>query len=225
MSMSISFRRQRSRAFTFTEIIVVLVILVILISLGVGGWKAVVGASSVEAAQNLCSSVIGRAREEAMSVRKSRGVLFFERDGQILMASVYPDDPLTRPGQLEMVDDSELKPLQNGIGALFINNDAPRYRIPGVILFGGHGQVLIRDYAVRPNGKLGKLMRLDQQPPPSATAPTTYTHLGVTLYELNRLAGVPAAQRDRWLDTKGHSLFVNRYSGTLVEGRGAEEQP
>ena len=209
-------RRPHFGGFTLTELIVVLVIIVILITIGAAGWNLLVGSSSVEAAQNITSAFLSRTREEALAHRKARGVIFFARDEQMFMAAVYHDDPTGRPAQIETVPESDLEPIPTGVHVRFINNGTPRYIMPGVILFDSYGQVSIKPYTIRPDGNLGKLMRLDPAVPD--TTPR-FSSLGITLYEFQRYARIPEAERDKWLDQKGRSLFVNRYSGTLVQGR------
>jgi len=202
-----------SRGFTLTELLVVLVIIAIMISIGIGGWNLLIGSKSVESAQSLTSAVLGRAREEALAVRKSRGVLFFERDAQVYMATVVQDDPAGKPAQLELAADSTIEPLQSGVNCRFISNGVPRYFSPGVLLFDGYGQVSIRAFTVRAVGQLGQAMQLSNDL-------QGYSSLGITLFQQGRYDGIPDADKDAWLDHKGRSLFVNRYSGTLVEGGG-----
>ncbi|HYE16808.1 MAG TPA: type II secretion system protein [Tepidisphaeraceae bacterium] len=208
------FAHQRPHAFTLVEILAVLVIIGLLVSIGIGGWNAMIGNSSVEAAQSVTGAVLGRAREEALALRKPRGVVFFERDDQrIYAATVWQNDPAGRPTQLELVPGSPIEPLQNGVSCRFISNGTPRYFVPGLLLFDGYGQISIRKFSIASAGELGTVMQL----PADISG---YSSLGITLFNRRTYEGIPDADKDRWLDQKGRSLFVNRYSGTLVEGRG-----
>jgi prepilin-type N-terminal cleavage/methylation domain-containing protein len=210
------------QAFTITELLVVVAIIAIVLTLGVEGWRAMVGHSSAEGASNQISAFVGRAREDAKAMRTPRGVLLFENTrGEVIMAMVHHDDPSGRPTQVEMVPESEVQVLRSGVGALFIGSSTPRYSLPGLLLFDGHGQLLVRDFSIRKDGKLGGGKEADPEKKLMGLQDDYYgpvTHLGVTLFRRGDWEGQPKDKRDEWLDKKGKQLFVNRYSGTLLDG-------
>lgn len=202
----------KSGGFTLTELLVVISIIAIVISLGIGTWRSVVGHSSVEMASNEVGAFIGRVREDSRALKQTRGIVFYlDSDQRVSLAYVANDDPGGRPSQLEYIAGSELRALRPGVLGAFANTGTPKYGLPGVILFDGDGQLLIRDYSIRANGVLGQRMGL-------TTDVTGYSHLGVTLYERAKGDAVPVAQRDSWLESNGRPLFVNRYNGTLLDG-------
>jgi hypothetical protein len=206
---------QSPRAFTVAELIVVTAVVLIMLTLGVAGWRAVIGDSSIEAATNQVSAFVGRAREEARALRVPRGVMFYrDPEGRAVMGLVVHDDPHGRPAQVELVAGSEVQPLRAGVGTAFatpVGATGSRYVEHGLILFDGDGQLFIRDYSVRMDGDLGRRMGLHRDQFALAS-------IGVTLYIRSVGDTQLADKRDAWLDSKGRPLFVSRYSGTLVEG-------
>jgi prepilin-type N-terminal cleavage/methylation domain-containing protein len=164
------------RGFTLTEMLVVIGIIILVTLLAVPAFKAMTGSKSTEAAQNIISSVLARARTEALGLQEPRGILFY-RDLDSLkigMVMVKPTNT-TAPWELDLVADRDPVLLPNAVGMQFIDDDTPaandedRYigfntainrltptdalatkvSYGGVILFDGQGQVTSDTYSFR----------------------------------------------------------------------------
>lgn len=208
--------------FTVTELLTVVAIIALIITIGAGSWRVLVGTASVEGAQNLAAAFVGRVREEAMSTRRPRGAVFFH-DAQldrITMGVIYHDDPSGRPVQVELMPDSDVVPLQGGVGAMFTNTTDVRYSLPGVLLFDGYGQLYTRNILIRADGALGRRMSLQADMESSS-------HIGLTLYQLAKFppqVDHRALQRGQtvqltreWVNRYATSLLINRYNGQFIE--------
>src|SRR4051812_4710846 len=70
-------RRARRRAFTLVEILVVLGVMILLAAASVPAFRFIVGARSIDGAQNVAGAMIARARTQALVDHRGSGVLFF----------------------------------------------------------------------------------------------------------------------------------------------------
>lgn len=164
---------RRDRGFTLTEVLVVIGIITIVAFIAVPAFRAMTGSRSTEAAQNIISSVLARARTEALGLQEPRGVMFYrDIDTQrIGMALIKPINTAP-PYELDLVADRDPVLLPPGVGIQFIDDDIPavtgdedRYIgfntrinrandtnatvVPygGVVLFDGKGQLTTDAYA------------------------------------------------------------------------------
>ncbi len=64
------------RGFTLTEILVVLTIIILVLATAVPAFRALTGSRSTDAAQNLFTAMLGRARTMALNQKKTIGVFF-----------------------------------------------------------------------------------------------------------------------------------------------------
>src|SRR2546421_2835970 len=83
-------RMRHRRGFTATEIMLVVAIMVLLLAMAVPAFNFITGSRSTDAAQNLVSAMLGRARGYAMANEKYGGVAFFidPASGRTTMALV-----------------------------------------------------------------------------------------------------------------------------------------
>jgi prepilin-type N-terminal cleavage/methylation domain-containing protein len=63
--------------FTLTELLVVIGLVVLLLTMAVAAFNFITGSKSIDAAQNLVSAVLVRARSEAIAGQRQMGVLFY----------------------------------------------------------------------------------------------------------------------------------------------------
>src|SRR6266436_3813207 len=70
-------RRRRAGGFTLIEILVVLGIMILLAAAAVPAFRFIVGARSIDGAQNVAGAMIARARTQALIDHRGSGVLFF----------------------------------------------------------------------------------------------------------------------------------------------------
>jgi len=146
----------RRRAFTLTELLVVIGIIVIMLALAVPLFNIFHGGRSVEAGENIVSSMLQRARARAIWTQERRGVFFFTDQGgsgKTAMVMVRMLD--VGPNALELDEaNPELEYLPAGVGAAFMQSKVlPKGSTPptgtapptdykpfGLILFDGLGR-------------------------------------------------------------------------------------
>jgi type II secretory pathway pseudopilin PulG len=203
--------RRGAVGFTLTELMVVLAIIIVLMGIGWAGWPALIGANSVDAAQNFAGAFVSRAREDSMNLRVPRGALFVQDGEATTMLFVHVANPGFRPGEMDLVPDADSETLQRGVGVRFLNNGTPRYSSLGLVLYDGQGQLYVRDFSISKASKLGQRLKLTDDF-------RGVSHVGMVMYQVSKYEAQPEAKRDEWLDRNARPLFGNRYTGTLVEG-------
>ena len=77
--------------FTLVELLIATSIIVLLLALSLPAFRAITGGRSIEGATNQVSSMLGRARADAVGLQLPRGVAFYtDATGQCKMAEVGP---------------------------------------------------------------------------------------------------------------------------------------
>ena len=148
----------RRRAFTLTELLVVIGIIVIMLALAVPLFNIFHGGRSVEAGENIVSSMLQRARARAIWTQEARGVFFFSDQGgsgktAMIMVRLLDDPTAGNPNAflLELdPENTELEYLPKGVGAAFMQNDPAggiplktEYKPFGLVLFDGLGRTQV----------------------------------------------------------------------------------
>lgn len=195
--------------YTLTELIVVLGLIALLMAAAVPLFSYLSGNRDIDAAQNIVSSYLARAHEEAMTQQDGRGVIFYEepQTGRIAMSMVYYDDPYGQPTQLDLFPGEEPVVLPRGVGAAFVQPDSSassRYTYLGVVIFDGRGQASMMPCNIRAAGTLGQVL---------GTGWDGTSQPGLMLFDRRSMEG--QTDRDQYLDDNGLMLMVNRYHGTL----------
>jgi prepilin-type N-terminal cleavage/methylation domain-containing protein len=125
-------RRAAPAAFTLTEMLVVIGIIVLVALLAIPSFRALSGGRSTEAAQNVVSAVLSRARTEALGLQQARGVLFYRdtESGRVAMTFVRStevesaDSPVSVAAyRLDLVPDRDVVLLPQGVGIQFIDDE------------------------------------------------------------------------------------------------------
>jgi type II secretory pathway pseudopilin PulG len=165
--------------YTLVEILVVIGIIVLIIAVSVPLLSVFSGARSVESAQNQLGALINSARNEAVTMQRVTGILFY-RDptsaDRVSVLTVYASDPQNGDNPnidvfLDTFTDRDPVTLPVGVGVQVVNNGTmvngnrtgDAYigfnRLPlgntvnapvgGVILFDGRGQLTFLHYGLR----------------------------------------------------------------------------
>jgi prepilin-type N-terminal cleavage/methylation domain-containing protein len=139
---------RRGGGFTLIELLVVISIIVLLLALAVPLIGSLRGGRSIDAAQNVVSAMMQRARARAIWLQERRGIFFFDDQatGKTAMLMVKVLD--TNPNLLELDDDNqEPEYLRVGIAAAFVLPPAPAdpsrtdYHPYGLVVFDGLGRI------------------------------------------------------------------------------------
>jgi prepilin-type N-terminal cleavage/methylation domain-containing protein len=231
--------------FTLTELLVVISIIVLLLALAVPLFNVLRGGRSVDAGQNIMSSMLQRARARAIGIQERRGVFFFDdqitgKTGMLLVRLLPTPDAVT----LELDDDQvEAEYLPNGIGAAFLlpSITGPDYHPCGLIVFDGIGRIETVPKYMLKSGIPGGTYLEQQYTKNIGAAGSSHDvmgKLGISAVEMSQAAFVlydrrgisdqppaptdPAInfgpeQRD-WLDRNAVAVVMNRYNGTLIRG-------
>jgi prepilin-type N-terminal cleavage/methylation domain-containing protein len=141
-------RGSRRGGFTLIELLVVISIIVMVLALAVPLINSLRGGRSVDAAQNVVSAMMQRARARAIWLQERRGIFFFDDQttGKTAMLMVKVLD--TNPNLLELDDDNqEPEYLPVGIATAFVlppNSSPPNstdYHPFGLVVFDGLGRI------------------------------------------------------------------------------------
>ena len=151
-------RRRGSGGFTLIELLVVISIIVMILALAVPLIGSLRGGRSIDAAQNVVSAMLQRARARAIGMQERRGVFFFEDQATgktaMVMVKIFdtgipisPSNPTNFQG-LEIDDDNqEPEYLPVGIAAAFVLPPTPAvpnqtdYHPYGLVVFDGLGRI------------------------------------------------------------------------------------
>lgn len=156
-------RPSRRRGFTLIELLVVISIIVLILALAVPLIGSLRGGRSVDAAQNVVSAMMQRARARAIWLQERRGIFFFDDQatGKTAMVMVKLFD--TNTGELLEIDDDNQEPeyLPVGIATAFVlpptaAGKPTDYHPYGLVVFDGLGRIdNIQNYKlfVPPPGK------------------------------------------------------------------------
>jgi prepilin-type N-terminal cleavage/methylation domain-containing protein len=136
------------RGFTLIELLVVISIIVMILALAVPLINSLRGGRSVDAAQNVVSAMMQRARARAIWLQERRGIFFFDDQatGKTAMVMVKLFDGT--PNLLD-IDDENQEPeyLPVGIGAAFVlpptaaDPNTTDYHPYGLVVFDGLGRI------------------------------------------------------------------------------------
>ncbi len=204
------------KAFTLPELLIVIGIMLLLVAIAVPSLDALTGRRSLEAAENLISAVLARARQEGMLMQAGQGVIFYQDPltDRIAMAMVYQPDPNGSPLRIDLLPDREPVLVQGGVELRFLNN-AGQYVLPGVVWFDGMGYVRAQSYIIAANSMLGERIGLQQNVPSGADVPPE-SQVGFAMFERQALANVPSEDQHQWLEENALAILISRSSGALV---------
>lgn len=222
------FRHRRGGGFTLTELLMAIGIIVLLLAMAVPLFNSFAGTRSVDAGQNLVSSMLQRARSRAIGLQEPRGIFFFEDPGtrRVAMVTVKMySDPNTTYEQIYTdaeADTTELLPP--GLGAAFVLPQGagfPTYQPYGLVLFDGNGKAMMRTYKFL-NGDTSISSRWNGNSPSTINA----SHVAVMLFDRSLLPepdggqtpGTFSTTQSNFIQDNSAAFTVNRYNGTIARG-------
>jgi prepilin-type N-terminal cleavage/methylation domain-containing protein len=167
-------KKRIREAFTLPELLIVMGIIVLMIAIAVPVVRSLMGSSSISMARNTLSSLLARAREEAIGMQQVRGVMFMvDKTTNRLIGIMVQEAVVQDPNQptiimLDSIPNRDSVPLPSGVrmqtvfnGVSAANSAAgtddhylgfnppygqPQLFLGGAILFDGNGKLISRPY-------------------------------------------------------------------------------
>lgn len=174
---------RKSNGFTLTEMLIVMGIILVVAIIAIPSIKALTGGRSIEAAQNQISSVMSRARTEAVGLQEPRGILLFrDPDTQRVGLMLVKCDPAMDSAgavqwyNIDLDPDRDVLLLPPGVGVQAIastpvldrylgfnkidSSDPRNVAYGGVILFDGTGRLIVESYRLMTADRTGRVTEL-----------------------------------------------------------------
>ncbi len=127
-----------SSAFTVTELLIVIGIIVLVLAMAMPAFNFITGSKSTQQAGNQIGAFLGRARNEAIGLQETRGVMFYidPKTKGITLALVRQTTAPTAGAlsvdvYLDLTDDSDTLALPRGVGIEMVD-DAHAMGTPAV---------------------------------------------------------------------------------------------
>jgi prepilin-type N-terminal cleavage/methylation domain-containing protein len=234
----------RRRGFTLTEVLIVIGLILLVITIAIPAMSVIGGGRSVDAAQNMISAALARARQDAMALQEPHGIMFMPdvNTGRVVLAEVHYPGFRNSSLELDLVRDREELELPVGVGCQVTPhfNGAGAQPMPriGVIMFDGRGRVSIRPFYVQaehvtdPDHQNYNRLRLrlgnpipqivpgtnnaNNNPLGSQGAPLT-TQFGAQLFD--QAAFDEAGDKAAFLKDNATPVLLNRYNGALFPSK------